>query len=138
MSLPLPLKPKKNPIEAFKGGRWVVIVGLVILVGLGVALSRDVVRKTRIKQEVSAMEEEIAQLETRNDELSGLIEYFQSETFKEKEAREKLNVQLPGERVFEVQKPEVNTKENLAANTPEQNLPSTNWGRWWVYLFSKE
>lgn len=137
MSVPFPIKNKTKFTNIFKGGRWVVIVGLVILVGLGVALSRDVIRKTRIRKEVTALENNIGQLERRNEELSGLIEYFQSDTFKNREAREKLNVQIPGERVIEVQQPEVTAEKKAVQQELASITPKNNWRRWWLYLFAE-
>lgn len=135
MSVPLPLKRKRSPKKIFAGGRWVVLVGVVLLLGIGVALTRDVARKTRIRHEVTTLEQDINKLERRNEELAGLIDYFQSDEFEEREARSKLNVQLPGERVFEVEVPQQTTQQ-----VPEQIaqvLPDSNLQRWWLYLFEE-
>lgn len=134
MSVPLPLQRKRSVKSLVAGGRWVVIVGLVLLVGIGVALARDVARKTRIKHEVANLEQDINDLERKNDELAGLIDYFQSDAFKEREARSKLNVQLPGEKVLEVELPDL--PENTAPEAVASVLPGSNVGKWWTYLFS--
>src|SRR3990170_3032026 len=105
MSVTLPLNAKTSAGRILHGGRWIVFGGLVVIVGLGVALTRDVVRKARIRQEITALEQQIGSLERRNEELAGLIDYFESDTFTEREARAKLNVQRPGEKVIEVQQP---------------------------------
>ncbi|MFH0830658.1 MAG: septum formation initiator family protein [Parcubacteria group bacterium] len=135
MSLPLPLKRVRSPKKILAGGRWAVLIGVVLLLGIGVALTRDVARKTRIRHEVTALEQDINKLERRNEELAGLIDYFQSDEFEEREARSKLNVQLPGERVFEVEvpsDPQQNPPQQLA-----QTLPDSNLQRWWFYLFGE-
>jgi len=134
MSVPLPLRRSRSPKKMLAGGRWVVLVGVVLLLGIGVALTRDIARKTRIKREVSTVSSDIARLERRNEELAGLIEYFQSNDFKEREARSKLNVQLPGERVIEVQAP--NVTEPSVPKSLAEVLPSSNLQKWWTYLFS--
>jgi cell division protein DivIC len=120
----------------FRSGKWIAVVGIILLVGLGVALSREVARKSRINNEVAALEADIYSLERRNEELNGLIDYFQSDAFAEREAREKLNVQKPGEKVIEVQTPEV-TPTQVAAAPAAAPLPDDNPQRWWVYLFAK-
>lgn len=135
MSVPLPLKRRRNPKRLLAGGRWVVLVGVVVLLGIGMALTRDVARKTRIRHEISALEQDIGKLERRNEELAGLIDYFQSDEFEEREARSKLNVQLPGERVYEVEVPEHAQKE--VPQQVAQVLPASNLQRWWLYLFSE-
>ncbi len=136
MSVPLSLKRKRSPKKLLAGGRWVVLVGVVLLLGIGVALTRDITRKARIKNEVSTLNQDIGKLESHNEELSGLIEYFQSDEFKDREARSKLNVQLPGEKVIEVEVPkktEPTTPKALA-----EVLPSSNVQNWWTYLFSDQ
>ncbi|MDP2587466.1 MAG: septum formation initiator family protein [bacterium] len=135
MSIPLSLKRGRSPKKMLAGGRWVAIVGVVLLLGIGVALTRDVARKTRIKHEVATLESDIGSLERRNEELAGLIEYFQSDAFKEREARSKLNVQLPGEKVIEVQLP--NRTQPVVPNQVAQALPNSNVAKWWVYLFAE-
>jgi cell division protein FtsB len=134
MSVPLPLKRRRSPKNLLAGGRWVVLVGVVLLLGIGVALTRDITRKARIRHEVSTLDGDIDQLERRNEELAGLIEYFQSDEFKEREARSKLNVQLPGERVIEVETPDKQPQQVPSAVA--QALPGSNIEQWWKYLFS--
>jgi len=109
-------------------------VGLVILAGLGVVLSREILRRAQIGSEIANLEQDIGQLESRNDDLEGLISYFQSDTFLELEAREKLNVQRPGEKVIEVHQPDVSS--SLVGLAPHPVfVPKNNPERWWVYLF---
>jgi cell division protein DivIC len=136
MNNPLRQHEKGKLRSFFKSGKWVAVIGIVVLVGLGVALSREVTRKARIQNEVAALEADIYSLERRNEELNGLIDYFQSDAFAEREAREKLNVQKPGEKVIEVQAPVATPTQVAAAPTPAP-LPQDNPHRWWVYLFAK-
>ena len=49
MSVALPLQTRRTWRYAFSSGRWVVVVGLVVLVGLGVALAREVVRRAQVR-----------------------------------------------------------------------------------------
>jgi cell division protein FtsB len=133
VSIPLPLKPKYSWRRWFSAGRWVVLVGIVILVGLGVALSRQVMLKTRVRNEIAKLDSDIYSLERRNEELRGLIDYFDSDAYKEREARAKLNVQRPGEKVIEVVQPEVRAE---VAATVSSHVNETNLARWWRYFFA--
>jgi cell division protein FtsB len=133
VSIPLPLKPKHSWRRWFSTGRWVVLVGIVILVGLGIALSREVMRKTRVRNEIAKLDSDIYSLERRNEELRGLIDYFDSDAYKEREARAKLNVQRPGEKVIEVVQPEVRAE---VAATVSSHTNETNLARWWRYFFA--
>ena len=65
---------------------FTVMVGLGIVV-LGVALTKEIIRKIQIHQQIEALESEIAGLEAHNSELNQMIQYFNSSSFQEKEAR---------------------------------------------------
>lgn len=134
MSLPLPLQTRRSWRYALANGRWVVVVGLVVLVGLGVALAREVVRRQQVRTDIEGIESEIGNLERRNEELEGLIGYFQSDAFRDLEARKELNVQAPGEKVIEVQQP---ASVAHAVPAPSSQDTRSNLGRWWDYLFGE-
>lgn len=134
MSVPLPLQTRRNWKYALANGRWVVVVGLVVLVGLGIALAREVVRRKQVRDEIAGVQSEIDSLSRRNEELQGLIGYFQSDAFKELEARKELNVQAPGEKVIEVQQPAAVVSSVPA---PSSDDTRSNLGRWWDYLFGE-
>lgn len=137
MSVPLSLKkPHATFATFFKSGRWVVAVGLIVLLGIGVGLTRELVRRTKINAEVARLEQEIGGLEQRNEELGGLIEYFKSDAFLELEARARLNVQKPGEKVIEVQTSGASGGTTPAISPPAPE-PQTNPARWLNYLFSQ-
>ncbi len=138
MSVPLPEKNKTSVKKALGGARWIVLAGLVVLVGLGVALTKDFYRKAKINQEINTLEEEIGHLSQRNEELTGLISYFESDTFKEREARSKLNVQKPGERVIEVEEPEIEAAVLATQPVTETEEPRNNIERWWLHFFDRK
>ncbi|EKD78346.1 MAG: hypothetical protein ACD_41C00365G0015 [uncultured bacterium] len=75
---------------------FTVMVGLGIVV-LGVALTKEIIRKIQIHQQIEALESEIAGLEAHNSELNQMIQYFNSSSFQEKEARTKLGLSAVGE-----------------------------------------
>lgn len=75
-----------------------VMVGLGIIV-LGVALTKELVRKIQIHTQIQELETEISTLEAHNVELNDMLTYFNSSSFQEKEARTKLGLVAPGETV---------------------------------------
>lgn len=75
---------------------FTVMVGLGIVV-LGVALTKEIIRKIQIHRQIEALEEEIVSLEAHNSELNQMIQYFNSSSFQEKEARTKLGLSAVGE-----------------------------------------
>ncbi len=114
---------------------WLFAGVLVLLLFFSVSLVREVMRKMEIKQEIKKLEEKISSLESDNRELESLIQYLQTEEFIEEEARAKLSLKKPGEKVVAV-------PENLEVNSNEQQLSSqeelSNWQLWWKYFFGNK
>ena len=67
------------------------------MVVLGVALTKEIIRKIQIHRQIETLEEQIASLEEHNSELNQMIQYFNSSSFQEKEARTKLGLSAVGE-----------------------------------------
>lgn len=63
----------------------------------------------------------------RNDELKSRLSEVESQSFVEKEAREKLNMQLSGEVVVIL--PEMNV--NLDSESKDIEKQVSNWQKWW-------
>ena len=88
------------------------------------------------KREIAEMETEIETLTKKNQNLKQLIQYFQTDHFKEKEAKDKLNLVKEGEKVVilgekEIAR-EIEKKEEKASVVIKK--PSYYW--WWHYFFS--
>jgi len=107
---------------------------LIFLVGRAVYLN------FRVKQRILEIETEVKSLKADNQRLANLISYYQTETFRELEARSKLGLKKPGETVIAV--PE-NADEPLEERRPgaqpadqaSQVIP--NYVKWWEYLFGE-
>lgn len=104
-----------------------------------VQLSEEVYRQKNINKEVQELQEEIEKVEKDNKELKQLVQYFNTEEFKEKEAKEKLNLVKEGEKVVVVKKA---STENAVAekqpDKPEVSLNRPNYYWWWHYFFNLE
>ena len=73
------------------------LVALVILIGYSVIREKGEQQETT--QNFRSLEQEIAELENQSLELAAMIKYLRSDEFVEREARQKLNLQKPGEKV---------------------------------------
>ncbi len=119
------------------GNKTVIFIGVAVLLLLSVALGKELLRRYEVNREVKQLESEIAELEQRNLDLDDLIDYFNTNSFTEKEARQKLGMQKQGETT-------VILTESQNANSPtgeqgiesNQNKSITNPQRWWQYFFS--
>lgn len=115
----------------------VVLGGAIIVVLFGVAVTKELLRRYEINKEITALEQEAAELDSRQKELSGLIEYFQSDAFKEREARERLGLQREGESVVvlpNIENGELGTVAGDRTSVAESGNRS-NMQKWWNYFF---
>ena len=96
----------------------------------------------QVNQQIKKLEDEIAQIEQENQKLSDLISYFHTETYKQQEAREKLGLVLPGEKVLVFpdngQKGSPGIIESVTKPQEESTESTTNYIKWWNFLFSEK
>ena len=110
---------------------FVTIVGLIIL--SGATLWREISKTVRIKNEVSRLERQAAELQAKNEQLKGLSDYLTSSAYLDRAARENLNLQLPGE--VAVALPEVQGESTVAQNQSKPTGKLGNLQTWYNYFF---
>ncbi|HBU28045.1 TPA: hypothetical protein DEB00_02940 [Candidatus Uhrbacteria bacterium] len=91
---------KRQPLQALRRilqYRFFFIVNIALLLLLALSFGREFVRNTSIQKEIALLEQEKQSLEERNRSLNSYEEYLLTESFLEKEAREKFGLQRPGE-----------------------------------------
>lgn len=119
---------------------WIVVVAGTLVAFFAIGVSREVFRGQQVRQQVRRLQQKIAVEEERHTQLADLISYLSSQTFQEREARLKLGLKKPGERVLVVpgNNDNVNSIDGDAAQTTTGGTASaatTNPGRWWQYFF---
>ena len=95
---------------------FVAIIGFLIISNLRVSKKRE-----SFISQIEALKKEIQALEEKKEKLQAGIQESQSESFLEKEARERLNLKKPGEEVAAVLPPE-EKKEVNPRELKEKNL----------------
>ncbi|MEA3272976.1 MAG: septum formation initiator family protein [Patescibacteria group bacterium] len=132
---------KKSPKNS--SSIWIKFFFAICLVSFAVvmyALYKETYKKRQIQEEVQKLKDQAISLEQGNQKLKGLIEYFQTQNFSEKEAREKLNVKKEGEEVvilrFQESK-EKNTGEKEEGLNEEVVRTISNPLKWWNYFFEE-
>jgi cell division protein FtsB len=88
----------------------------------------------QFNKEIKKIQAQINKLEEENTLLSEQILYLQTDSFKEKLARERLGLVKPGEKVLVIppeKKPIELPKPIEAPKEPE------NWQKWFDYFFKK-
>jgi cell division protein FtsB len=139
-------------IVIFLGSRAMFFILLFLLVTISYAVGKEYLRRHKINEEIASLNEQISKLQKKNNDLGDLITYFNTEFFAEKEARTKLNLQKPGERVMVITG-ENNTAASAGSETAEPEAmadtldtptpaagyaeedQSSNIIKWWNYFF---
>jgi cell division protein FtsB len=140
---------KKNLKTKFLSSRVFIIIGICLLVFIGFSLGKETYRNYQIEKEIQALEEEISGLEKNNDNLTHLIEYFKTESYQEKEARQKLGLQKEGEKVVVITEENIEPEEFETENTENsiqefnqsgeiQKEEISNPRKWWNFIFTWE
>ncbi len=137
---------KINLKTKFLSSRVFIILGICLLVFIGFSLGKETYRNYQIEKEIQALEEEISSIEKNNDNLTHLIEYFKTESYQEKEARQKLGLQKEGEKVVVITEENIEPEELEMENTEDsieefnqseeiQKEEISNPRKWWNFIF---
>lgn len=114
-----------------------LIAGFIIFVFAFSAFLRITWQKMEIQGQIDKLKSEAERLETDNKELAGYLDYFASESFKEREMRLKLNLQRPDERVIIISREENRSKEEEPVLQNDKSQMMSNIKKWWEYFFNK-
>lgn len=114
-----------------------MIVGFALVIITGSAYIRVVIQKSAVQEEINRLKAEKEKYEANNNDLSGLLDYFASESYKEREMRLKLNIQKPGERVVIISRPDKNEVINSILEPDKNSLAFSNIKKWKEYFFGK-
>lgn len=108
-------------------------------------LGKSLFTNYELRKSIQKLNEQIATLEQQKKDLNNLILYYQSDSFKELEARRKLGLKKPDEKVylvsgatsvstnFEEEMKEEQEKVSSKGKT-EKNAGKTNWSLWWEFF----
>lgn len=101
-------------------------------------VGRGIYQNAKLVAEEGSIKNEIAALKVENERLRRRVEYQQTQTFREKEARLKLGFKAPGETAVVVPETRVERADEptLAELSHQDNR--TNWQKWWDYFFPTE
>lgn len=83
-----------------------------------------------MRKQVDNLEAQIVSMQQSNKELSEKIIYYQSASYRERIARERMGLQKPGEEVIVILAEE---KKQTVETDPEDNMP--NYQKWYKFFF---
>jgi len=132
---------KNSQNSAFRSLVYVLVAILLLAVLLYITyrLSNQVYRQNQINTEIMKLQTEITNLNQENQDLNELIGYLQTDEFREKEAKDKLNLIKEGEQLVLVKEKEMQIEQmnrESAQKQAEIVVNHENYYWWWHYFFS--
>jgi cell division protein FtsB len=114
-------------------------IGIIFLViYVFIILGRSIWTNWYLKKQIDIIKSENTRIEQRNRNLENLIVYYRSSSFKELEARDKLGLKKPDEKVVLVPVRKIdsnNTVEAQILNAKSESKKISNYQAWWAYIF---
>lgn len=137
---------QEGKFKKILGSKITLFLLLLAFIWLSVNLVNIFYKKYKVNQEIENLKAEIGKVEKSNQEISSLIDYFSSQSFLEKEAKEKLNLKKEGEQVVIIEpakeplattsQPEsVGSQASADQNSASLEKSESNFTRWWRYFF---
>lgn len=114
-----------------------VIVGSagVVVFFLLISLAQEVNRQWQAQQEIEKLAADVRKQEAVIVELEHLNQYFRTDDFQERLAREKLNYRAPGEQVVLIPDKELSDSSGEVMQSEQSEEVSTPL-KWWGAFFS--
>lgn len=120
-------------MNKFLSSPFLIFLLVLILVGFITAVGKESYRKYQIDKEVGGLKQEIESLKEKNQALSNLLDYFNSEESLEKEARLKLNLLKEGEKLVIITPDKKADLENQSLEDTQREKVS-NFEKWLKYF----
>lgn len=126
-----------------KPGKIIFWVGLAFAIYMFVILATETSQNYNLRSKSDVLESNISQLQQQIDDLGYKITYYKTDSYRERLAREKLNVAAPGESVIIIKDDKRNTKDisldsenKITLNSdPEALSKKPNYQQWKIFLF---
>lgn len=117
----------------------VVVGGFLVFMFIFSALAKSVYQDYKLEQDIKAFEEAVNELEVLASQKPKDVEYYQSEEYKDRYAKENLNLINPGERLIIIPKDEQVVKTQVVTDRFSMNriLQMPNSSQWWEYFFGQ-
>lgn len=113
--------------------KLILAAAVVVVLFILVSLAQEMNRRIQIQREVAELNQEVRGLDKEIAEMENLNQYFRSDAFQERMAREKMDYRAPGEEVVLI--PEVLGKQTVVEESVVESVSVSIPERWWRLFF---
>jgi cell division protein FtsB len=113
------------------------VLTLLAVFYFGFLLYQAVYVNYQTNKKISELNKSLAESTKGQKNLQDLIAYYKTDTFQELEARKKLGLKMPGEKVIKVTVPQTNRTPE-PKKTVSQDISKSNSELWIEYLFYQD
>jgi cell division protein FtsB len=107
------------------------LIGVIVILNLVIILAQTIQRNYKLNQQLDDLKVQTAMLEDQKSQLEYNIRYYGTDAFREREARAKLGLQLPGESVIIIPR----TSPKAAPKDAQKAAPDrSNLQQWFDFL----
>lgn len=115
------------------GLSFTYILGILAVIYFSCLTGLATYRNYKTNQQIKTLKAEIELKEQENQNLKNLIAYYQTQSFKEKEARKKLGLVKPDEKMIIISQEPPSSKKSPAPQPEGPKKP--NYLLWWEFFF---
>src|SRR6266481_601930 len=120
-----------NNFRNFISSKLFIFGGSLFLIFMAVIVFNQWNQKRQVNKEIGDLNLQAKNLSQKNGDLQNLISYLQTDDYKQRAARQQLNLKRSGEQVFSFSTNNVlNDNSDPTANAADQN-GSSNPQKWW-------
>lgn len=138
----MPVSPEAKRKRRY---RYVPIAILLVVGLIGFSLVKEYLRSYQIHNEIEQLRTQINQLQTENKKTGDFVEYLKTESYFEEQARIKLGMKAPGEKMIVINGSttpnrggdELIPRGAVALQTFQRD-DRTNPQKWFSYFFGKD
>ena len=125
----------------FRSGKIIFWIGLVLVIYMFIVLAVETSQNYTLRSKSQNLEIQIAKLEEQIEDLGYKVTYYKTDSYRDRLAREKLNVAAPGESVIIIKDDKRNSNKDdesvnkVVLKTDEEALSEKpNYQQWWIFL----
>jgi len=136
--------PGKPPSGKRLFARWsfIIALSLALFLVVGVSTLRETYGDWKVDHEIQDLQTQVSSLQGRKLEIGSLLDRLNSAEVLDKEARVRLGMQKPGEKVIIVRSPDANSPNDPQAAALELSSTAnpdqrSNPQKWFAYFITR-